>query len=174
MVYQWTGHTFAGDGLTAQRVGEALERLRLEAGGVLAAQDVVACARNSASPLHKFFQWDDRKAAVAHRIEQARELVRAVVVIVPDGDGPVPAFEPTTVVGVDGPAFKRAPIRQAFMPKPQAPRFARLHAALRELEAIRRRFADLEELGIVLDGIDELLASRAALERKSLERGAKQ
>jgi sugar-specific transcriptional regulator TrmB len=43
---------------------------------------VVADAKRRDSPLHSYFEWDNGKAAHAWRIEQARTLIRTVMVVV--------------------------------------------------------------------------------------------
>jgi hypothetical protein len=57
-------------------------RLALEAlqntHGQLSPDLVVDAARDPGSPLHAEFEWDTEKAAHAHRIEQARTLIRSV------------------------------------------------------------------------------------------------
>ncbi len=70
---------------------EALEQIRAEGGGVLHPANVVEAAQDPASPLHADFEWDDGEAAIQHRLNQARTLIRAVVRIMPAGNrGPVP------------------------------------------------------------------------------------
>jgi hypothetical protein len=77
----------------AQAIGEALEAIRIANGGELHPQAVVADARNAKSPLHLHFEWDDRKAAEAYRVDQARALIRSIRVIdEDDADRPRPAF----------------------------------------------------------------------------------
>ena len=46
--------------------------------GRVTADRVIAAARNPKSALHRYFEWDDKLAAVKFRIEQARELIRNV------------------------------------------------------------------------------------------------
>jgi len=48
--------------------------------GKLSPESVVRDAKKRSSPLHKFFEWDDSKAAHEHRIYQARELIRSITV----------------------------------------------------------------------------------------------
>jgi hypothetical protein len=60
-----------------------LEMLREENGGILRAEDVVAYAANPESALHRHFQWDDERAALEHRLAQARKLIRLHVTIIP-------------------------------------------------------------------------------------------
>jgi hypothetical protein len=54
-----------------------LEALRSE-DGLLRPETIVAAARDSASPLHNHFEWDDAAAAQIYRIAQARALIRQV------------------------------------------------------------------------------------------------
>ncbi len=58
-----------------------LERIRKASGGGLQPRVIVDAARDPAAPLHPAFQWDDAKAAEAHRRSHARSLVRALVVV---------------------------------------------------------------------------------------------
>lgn len=48
--------------------------------GIIRPQAVVEAATPEGSPLHQFFEWDNTKAAVAHREQQARQLIRSVVI----------------------------------------------------------------------------------------------
>jgi hypothetical protein len=43
---------------------------------------VVDAARSPKSPLHKEFEWDDRKAALVQRLDRAQELIREVKLMV--------------------------------------------------------------------------------------------
>jgi hypothetical protein len=90
--YRFDGHV-AGRIKRAgpQRIGEALEAIRVENAGELHPADVVESARDGASPLHRYFQWDDAKAAREHRLDQARTLIRSIRVI-DDEDRSKPAF----------------------------------------------------------------------------------
>lgn len=57
-------------------IREALARLYQQ--GRLTPTNVVRAAKNSNSPLHDCFEWDDGAAAQQWREEQARALIRAV------------------------------------------------------------------------------------------------
>lgn len=52
----------------------------LETEGRLTPEMVVEAARDESSPLHECFEWNDLKASAAWRIEQARKLIRSVMV----------------------------------------------------------------------------------------------
>jgi hypothetical protein len=72
-----------------QEVVAALEEIRAANSGLLRAEDVVAAAADPGSPLHDHFEWDESAAAAAHRLQQARSLIRAVVTIRPSAQGGV-------------------------------------------------------------------------------------
>jgi hypothetical protein len=74
-----------------QSIGEALEAIRSANGGELHPQAVVETARPPESLLHHYFEWNDRKAADAYRVDQARALIRSIRVL-DDDDRSRPAF----------------------------------------------------------------------------------
>lgn len=64
-------------------IGPAVEKIKCGDGkNRPKLSDVVDAARPKESPLHRFFEWDNGKAARKFRIEQARWLVRSVRVVV--------------------------------------------------------------------------------------------
>jgi hypothetical protein len=67
--------------LDPQTVGQYLEQLRAQKGGILTPEDVLEAARDPSSLLHDHFDWDDADAAEKHRRRQANELVAAVRVV---------------------------------------------------------------------------------------------
>jgi hypothetical protein len=58
-----------------QAIHEVLEALAAKHGHITP-DLVVTEAQNPDSPLHGEFEWDDRKAAIAFRVEQARALIQ--------------------------------------------------------------------------------------------------
>lgn len=56
--------------------------IALEHKGRLTPEQVLAAAEDPASPLHDYFEWKDDVAAHAHRIAQARSLIRVVRLVV--------------------------------------------------------------------------------------------
>jgi len=60
-------------------IQEALEKL-VDQNGRLDPEVLVKAARHWSHPLHDCFEWDARKAAHAHRLTQARALIREVKV----------------------------------------------------------------------------------------------
>lgn len=137
----------------AKSVGEHLELLRKQCKGELTPKDVVDDARHDNSPLHSFFEWDDSVAAEAHRLGQARGLIRAVVAV---------------YVSDDQPAVRQK--AYVHIAEPQAPHYRELtHAmslkktremvlqrAWRELQAWKNRYRDLKEFSALVDVIEEV------------------
>ena len=58
---------------------QELEAIRARHRGILRPKDVVAAAQAKSSPLHKYFEWDNTKAAQQYRLEQARLLIRCTI-----------------------------------------------------------------------------------------------
>jgi hypothetical protein len=61
-------------------VRERLERIRRREKGILTPDAVVNDARDTSSPLHGYFTWDDTEAAKQFRLDQARTLIRNIKV----------------------------------------------------------------------------------------------
>lgn len=81
----------------AKRIGPELERLAAE--GRTKLRDVVDAARPEGSPLHHYFEWDDRRAAEGFRQLQAGRMTRAIQVYTVSGgqERSEPAFRPVVV-----------------------------------------------------------------------------
>lgn len=91
MVYKFAeGSRFGGN---PNVVGQCLTAIKKERGS-LTPPVIVDAARPKRSPLHRYFQWDDSKAAESWRIQQARLLVCSVVTVEVDGEAtnPVRSF----------------------------------------------------------------------------------
>jgi hypothetical protein len=69
------------DNITTQ-IRDRINEIAARSGGRIRPDDVVADARDPGSPLHDRFQWDVDKAAHAHWLDTARELIRAVRVTI--------------------------------------------------------------------------------------------
>lgn len=149
MVYQFReGSPFSGD---AQKVGETLAAIE-QREGRLDPSDVVTEARSIESPIHPYFEWDDAKAAGEYRLEQARGLVRAVVVVrVEEVERPpIRAF---VSVKRDG-ERTYAPIDNVLTnPDLRAQAFAEIRG---EICSLRRKLTAWEELARALELTDEI------------------
>jgi hypothetical protein len=66
----------------AQIYGERIEFLMKINNGKITPSTVVEDARFQSSPLHNFFEWDDREASQKYRLQQARNLLECVLEVV--------------------------------------------------------------------------------------------
>lgn len=154
MVYKWKAYASV-PGLTAQVVGEELERIRKTRNGNMIAADVLKEAKKASSPLHSVFEWDDRKAAYHYRLGQAGDLIRAVVVVnseSPDGQ-PVRAF---VNVGVDD---ERGYTSVVAAMSDSVMRAQVISRAWKELEDWRNRYNGLVEFAKVFEVVDDTVQS---------------
>lgn len=138
--------------IEAQSVGEALEAIGGHNSGELVPEQVVDAARPADSVLHPAFEWDDGLAAERYRKQQARELIGALVTIIPEqkqSTTPVRAFISVRRSG-EGHAY--IPIRTA-MSDPEI-RDQVLARAMRELVAWRDRHKELNELAQLFSQVD--------------------
>jgi len=165
----------------AQVVGEQLEALRIRNNGHLTPRAIVDGAAPESSPLHPLFEWDDRRAAKSYREHQAQEVLRMIVVRIPeqpiDAD-PVRAFvsvriETEPVYTSIGTALGDDAMREQLLAQ-----------AMRDLVAIRTRYKDLQELAALFaqmlaagrarrfEALTRRLARLSAEERRTLDEAA--
>ncbi len=135
------------------KIINALARLRREDGRILP-EDVVEAARDKKSPLHNQFDWNDTLAAKKWRIEQARELLRVTVMLLPGVKDPIRAFVSlSTEKGYRMTANVLANV--TF-------RSQLLEDALKEMRAFERKYAHLKELADVIKEMKAILKVLAA------------
>jgi len=85
-VYKWKeGSWVSGD---AQKVGEWIEGIQVKT-----PENIVNEAEDEKSPGHKYFTWDDYKAAHYWRLQEARLLINSIVTVAEDEDVEMPAYE---------------------------------------------------------------------------------
>lgn len=156
MVYSWKNGAHHSPQIEAQVAGEELEKIRVKNNGRLENGDVVEAARDKRSPLHPAFEWDDKKAASAYRLDQAGNLIRAIDVIIVKDEGeqkPIRAF-----VSV------RREADRSYTSVQHALSDADLRAqvvaqAWAELEAWRKRHAELVEFAALFAMMDQARAA---------------
>ena len=155
MVFQFRpGCHLKGD---AQVVGSELTKIR-ENLGRLTAPDVVDAARDQSSPLHQYFEWDDKEAANQHRLAQARHLVRSVVITETEEHGeirPIRAFCKVATQEVNS----YEPIARVLSDK--SLREAVLREVRSEIKSLRDKVQTYEELTDVLGALDAVDAVTA-------------
>lgn len=65
-----------------QKIGEALAGIVVEKGGYVNAEDVIAAAAaDRRHYLRQFITWSDKDAAKAHRLNEARAIIRSVEIV---------------------------------------------------------------------------------------------
>lgn len=162
MQIQWKSGT--QHKVKAEVAHAAIELIRKRNGGAATATEVVEAAKAKRNPLHQEFEWDDSVAANEHRLNQARELLRHLVVVRDDvtTDRPQRVYQVVRQPQEDATAGER--IKHVYRTTEDVMADADLRAellgrALRELISIRTRYRDLQELAVVLRAIDEVVQS---------------
>lgn len=85
-----------------------LERIRLSnPEKMLVPSEVVAAARDKSSTLHSEFEWDDSVAANAYREQQARTIIRAVVIYEPSVGRRTRAYLSVPTDRADGGGYRK-------------------------------------------------------------------
>lgn len=148
--------------------GEAIRAAlkALERQGRLTPDEVLAAARDQASPLHDSFEWDEAKAAHAHRLDQARSLIRSVMVVVTVEDRKL-----STVTYVRDPVVAAA--EQGYVSLEQlrtepTAAHAMLMLELVRIEGCLRRAQDLADV-LGMGALVQTTAKRVARLRRRIE-----
>ena len=142
----------------AQLVGVELEKLRVEL-GIITPEAVVERARPKRSPLHSLFEWNDKKAAAAHRITQARYLIRSVKVVFLDNSSDPRTRETRAFVNIERtPTHAYNGVVEVLSNAEHRDRL--LTQAWRDLEAWRRKYQNLHELREVFAVLSEMKMKR--------------
>ena len=143
----------------AQIAGEELARIEKEKGS-LTPEMVVDESREEDAPLHPVFEWNDRKAAERYRIVQAGSLIRNVTVKIEE----VPRMEPVRAFVNVAPVGKRkgvfVSIKNAMTDEDG--RETVVARAMAELERVKEKYKDLQELAGIFAEIDRLTIERGA------------
>lgn len=85
--YGWKLGNFFND-VDPQKVGEHIEKLEQENGGILEPEKVLNDAKDSNSPLHQCFTWNNSKAGAKWRLHEARMLLNQLTIAVKIEDRP--------------------------------------------------------------------------------------
>ena len=138
-----------------QKIGESLEKIRVNAGGELTPIDVVNAARSPKSALHDYFEWDDSVAAEQFRLNQARGVIRLVrVEDAASETGTVRAF--VSISSETGKSYRSMGDVKASADL----RAAVLAAAERDLDAFTRRYRELTDVLAFVEKAKETLRAR--------------
>jgi hypothetical protein len=152
MVFKWKPKVSIP--VDAQVAGDEIQRITKEKGGVLKASDVVEAAKPKRSPLHPAFEWDDTKAARSYREDQARHMIRSIVVVREDDEGKKKNGEDKVFR-----AFIHSESEDGYCTvhrtmSDEDLREEALARAWKELKDWRRRYSDFKDLAKVFEVID--------------------
>jgi hypothetical protein len=148
--------------VSAQVVGEEIERIRLERGAFFQTDDLVDGGRREDSILHPAFEWDSEIGAEEWRKQQARQLISHITIVdenkPPDEQMRAYVSVPTSV----GPRYTT--VAHAFaVPELRA---CVLSQALADLETFKRRYECFIELAESLAAVEKVSAK---LRRRKLQ-----
>jgi hypothetical protein len=136
-------------------VKSELETIRLKNGGLLTEESILSAAKSKKHPLHDRFTWDDTEAARQWRLEEARDLIRSVYVTIQQPPHPsvtVRAYASLPRDRESGSGYRAINdiMSQADL------RTELLNTALSELDALKKRYSNLNELVPVFSAIDKV------------------
>jgi hypothetical protein len=148
--YTWSYWHYPVD---AEVVGREVEQIAAEHGSC-SPRVFVDRARPAESPLHPLLIWDNAKAAEEYRINQARQVISRLRIVVKDRPQPAPAFVHVAVMPGGRPGGYVSTLRAM---SDAEMREQALREALRQLDGLRRRHESLVELRPLWDAIDEVI-----------------
>lgn len=126
---------------------------RLKSDGVIRPADVVEAARDERSPLHQLFSWDDTEAAHQYRLLQARNVLRVYVVVEEASGSNVRAFVSlTSDRNKEGGGYRAL----ADVLSDDALRDQMLRDAVTQLQNVRKKYSQVQQLAKVWDAVDEV------------------
>jgi hypothetical protein len=170
-VYSWVPGSRFGRELDVTVIGPELNRLIETHGQKLAAETVVTAAASPLNPLHPAFEWDDTRAAQAHRIAQAQHLLRSVQITIATPTGGEITTRATVTRERHGQPGKRYYSTTEYALSDTEIRAEVLKQALREAVAFRRKYADLSELTQVFAVIDRVAHATPQPHRRKRQQG---
>lgn len=137
------------------RIAAELAAIQKTGGGLLMPASVVEFAKNPDTALHSQFEWDDTAAAHAHRLWQARMVIRLHVTVLAADTEPVRAFVSlsTDRGGVGG---YRSTVD---VMDDDINRSVMLTDALDELRRVQRKYRAVAALKKVWEALDNVAAS---------------
>lgn len=147
-------------GADPQRLGDALEKIAEENGGRLTPRAMVTKARARGHPLHRHAEWDDAKAADAHRLQQMRQIVHAIRVVDETQPEAAPRIAYVSIAPGDGSGFAYRP-RSAVADSARYQRLV-LEQAERDLSSWEKRYSELGDLCSAVALVRGELAERRA------------
>jgi hypothetical protein len=138
--------------VSATTIHAELERVRAASpDGMLHPADVVKFAKNPKTHLHHRFCWDDTLAAKRYRLWQAREVIAAVVTVLPRANQAIEAYVSLRSDRMNGGYRAVSDVMQN-----DGLRAVMLQEALGELERMRHKYERLVELQPVFEALEKV------------------
>ncbi len=146
----------------AQIIGEELEKL----GGKFTPAEIVKAASSERSKLHRYFEWDDSKAADSYRLHQARQLVERVKIVMHLNGEKVHtrAFHSVMVKIAGEEALKPRYVALRNIRQSKSLRDQVIAQALKELDGWRNRYQQYRDVlsSNLFEEIEAVLAKEAS------------
>lgn len=144
-----------------EKAHKELEVIRERSGGLLHPEDVIDHARDPASELHKYFEWDDNEAAKEYRLIQARKVIKVAVIVEDNTQEKIKAY---VKLDSDVKRGERGYRHIVEVLSDDAMRQEMLGAALQELLSFQNKYdklRDVAQMQPAFKGIQETLKETA-------------
>jgi hypothetical protein len=141
----------------AQKYGERISKLSDGDIGSVKPIDVVDDASKDNSPLHDYFEWDNKVASEHYRLSQARDLLSHLVVIIKVKNGKVIKQKAyfNVIEGTDDKATRvYVSLGKTFTTKELTQQV--IEMALREMIDWQERYRQYKQLSIIFKAIDKV------------------
>lgn len=159
----------------AALVMDALAAIEISKGRLTTAEtakEMIRLARPEDSPTHHLFTWDDRDAADAYRLDQARNYIRSVYVVLQEHPDRKPIRAVVNVIheGKRGPVPLRRVLQSADLMQQH------LEKALEDLRIWTSRYEDLRALAnlkhlfTAIDRVTAVAAPRRGTKKRPVRR----
>jgi hypothetical protein len=151
------------------RVHELAKRLRRE----VTPKDVLRDAHDRSSPYHTYFEWNDRKAAASHRLQQARQLLGSLKVIYHDELGREVKVREYIRLVHENPATHE--LRAGYFPRQRAMTNAGLEQqcveqAITQLKSWIDRWRTFKRIESCYPGVQETLSALRRLKQRVMRK----
>ena len=131
--------------------------------GELTPKNTVDYARPAESPIHKYFEWDDARAAEEHRIQQARSLIKRVYIYTePDSKKEQYCVRYFHSVSSDESEKDRKYVNYYKAMNDEQLRDQVLKNAFRDMKSFSNKYSQFSELSSVLYAMNKLLEDEPA------------
>ena len=139
----------------AQEYGEYLLRLMKANDDRLTPRFVVEKARSQESPLHEYFEWDNRNAGDLWRLQQARTLLNHIEVEIVVGEEETKTIRAFLNVKEDTNGKDSIYVSIESVANIEDYQNQIIEQALRELVGWKERYKAYKELGLIFGAIEE-------------------